>query len=45
VALFGDERYFDTDQIGLMGTERFDINVHDVGTTSVIGPMTALKMG
>jgi HK97 family phage major capsid protein len=40
-----DERYFDSDQIGLMGTERFDIVAHDVGTSSVIGPMTALKMG
>lgn len=40
-----DERYFDTDQIGIMGTERFDINVHDVGTASVAGPLVALKMG
>src|SRR5262249_14652505 len=40
-----DERYFDTDQIGLMGTERIDIVAHDVGTSSVIGPLVALKMG
>lgn len=40
-----DERYFDTDQIGIMGTERVDIVVHDVGTTSVTGPLVALKMG
>jgi HK97 family phage major capsid protein len=40
-----DERYFDTDQIGIMGTERFDIVVHDVGTSTVAGPLIALKMG
>ena len=40
-----DERYFDTDQVGIMGTERFDIVVHDVGTSSITGPMVALKMG
>src|SRR5262245_46490823 len=40
-----DERYFDTDQIGVMGTERFDINIHDVGSTTVAGPLVALKMG
>jgi HK97 family phage major capsid protein len=40
-----NERYFDSDQVGLMGTERIDIVVHDVGTTSVIGPLVALKMG
>jgi HK97 family phage major capsid protein len=40
-----DERYFDTDQIGIMGTERIDIVAHDVGTSSVVGPLVALKMG
>lgn len=40
-----DDRYFDTDQIGLMGTERFDINVHDVGDTATGGPIVAMKMG
>jgi HK97 family phage major capsid protein len=40
-----DERYFDTDQIGLMGTERVDINVHDVGDAATVGPVVALKMG
>jgi HK97 family phage major capsid protein len=40
-----DERYFDSDQIGVSGTERFDIVAHDVGTTSVVGPLVALKMG
>jgi HK97 family phage major capsid protein len=40
-----DERYFDTDQIGLMGTERIDIVAHDVGTASTAGALVALKMG
>jgi HK97 family phage major capsid protein len=41
-----DERYFDTDQIGVMGTERFDIVCHDVGIGSTtVGPLIALKMG
>lgn len=40
-----DERYFDTDQIGIMGTERVDINVHDVGDSTNAGPVVALKMG
>lgn len=40
-----DERYFDTDQIGIMGTERVDVNVHDVGDTVNVGPVVALKMG
>jgi HK97 family phage major capsid protein len=39
------ERFFDQDQIGVMGTERIDIVAHDVGTTTVTGPLVALKMG
>lgn len=38
-----DHRYFDSDQIGLLGTERFDINNHDLGDTSVAGPLVAAK--
>lgn len=37
-----EDRYFEYDQIGIQGTERFDINVHDVGDTSVAGPLLAL---
>lgn len=37
-----DERYFDQDQIGLLGTERVDINVHDCGTTTAAGPIVFL---
>jgi len=37
-----NDRYFDTDQIGIRGTERFDANVHDLGDTSTAGPIVAL---
>lgn len=36
-----DHRYFENDQIGLLGTERFDINVHDIGDTVNAGPLVA----
>lgn len=38
-----DHRYFENDQIGLLGTERFDINCHDLGDTSNAGPLVAAK--
>lgn len=38
-----NERYFDTDQIGIRGTERFDINCHDLGDTVSAGPLVAAK--
>lgn len=37
-----DDRYFEYDQIGIQGTERVDINVHDVGDASAAGPIVAL---
>lgn len=37
-----DERYFDQDQIGILGTERIDINIHDAGTQTVAGPIVGL---
>lgn len=37
-----DERYFESDQIGLLGTERIDINVHDLGDNSSPGPIVGL---
>jgi HK97 family phage major capsid protein len=40
--LRSDDRYFELDQVGVKATERFDIVVHDVGTSSVAGPMVAL---
>jgi HK97 family phage major capsid protein len=38
-----DHRYFENDQIGLLGTERFDINNHDLGSATVAGPLVAAK--
>lgn len=40
VVISGD-RYLEYDQIGIMATERFDINVHDIGDASVVGPIVA----
>jgi len=42
IALSND-RYFEYDQIGIKGTERFDINIHDVGDTSNPGAMIMLS--
>lgn len=36
-----DHRYFENDQIGILGTERFDINNHDLGDTTNAGPLVA----
>jgi HK97 family phage major capsid protein len=33
---------FSTDQVGIRGTERFDINVHDVGNATTAGPVVGL---
>lgn len=38
-----DHRYFENDQIGLLGTERFDVNNHDLGDTVVAGPLVGMK--
>lgn len=37
-----DDRYFEFDQIGVQGTERVDVNVHDVGDSTTAGPIVAL---
>ena len=37
-----DERFADADQIGIMGTERFDINIHDMGDGTNAGPLVSL---
>lgn len=34
---------FETDEVAVRGTERFDINVHDVGSTTVAGPIVGLQ--
>lgn len=35
-------RYHDTDEIGVLGTGRFDIKVHSVGNTTDAGPIVGL---
>ncbi len=37
-----EDRYFDTDQIAIRGTERFDINVHETGTADDAGSIIKL---
>jgi len=37
-----EHRYFENDQIGIKGTQRFDINVHERGTASVAGSILVL---
>lgn len=41
VALSG-ERYFELDQVGIRGTERFDIVAHDLGSATVKSPFVVL---
>lgn len=36
-------RYFESDQLAIRGTQRFDINVHEKGTASVAGPVIMLS--
>lgn len=36
------ERYLEYDQVGARATERFDINVHDLGSNTVAGPLVGL---
>lgn len=37
-----EERYFEYDQVGMMATQRFDMNVHDLGDATTAGPLLAL---
>lgn len=37
------DRYFEQDQLAIKGTQRYDISVHDLGTTTAAGPVVALK--
>ena len=36
------EYKFAEDQLAIRGTDRFDINVHDVGNTTTAGPIVGL---
>jgi HK97 family phage major capsid protein len=38
-----ESRYLEYDQVGIRGTTRFDINVHDLGDATDAGPIVALK--
>jgi len=37
-----DQRYWDENNIGVKGTVRHDINVHELGSTSTAGPLAVL---
>lgn len=37
-----EDRYLEFDQIGILATQRFDIVIHDIGSTSAAGPIVAL---
>lgn len=37
-----EDRYLEYDQIGIQATERFDIVVHDIGSSSAAGPLVAM---
>jgi len=41
-AYVGSSSMFETDQIAIRGIERFDINVHDVGSDTAPGPVVGL---
>jgi len=42
-ATINGENVFERDELAIMGTERFDINVHDVGDTTKAGPIVGLQ--
>jgi len=41
-ATIGGTNMFESDDVAVKGTERFDVNVHDVGDTSNAGPIVGL---
>jgi HK97 family phage major capsid protein len=40
-----DQRYFESDQLGIRATERVDIKVHSAGTASAAGAIIGVTMG
>jgi HK97 family phage major capsid protein len=43
VSIFAsDQRYLEFDQVGVRGTQRYDINVHGIGNTTTAGPIVGL---
>lgn len=43
-ASIGGQSVFERNQIAVRGVERFDINVHDVGSSSTPGPIVGLQL-
>jgi HK97 family phage major capsid protein len=41
--MVSDQRYFETDELGIKGTERFDINVHEDGDANNAGSIIGLS--
>jgi hypothetical protein len=41
-ATIGGENVFERNEIAIRGTERIDINIHDVGDATNAGPLVAL---
>jgi HK97 family phage major capsid protein len=39
---FLTERFIDQDQVGVIGSERIDINIHDLGDNTTAGPVVGL---
>ena len=44
-ATVGGESLWERNEIGIRGTQRFDIVVHDVGTATAPGPIVGLRTG
>ena len=42
-ATVGGQSLWERDQIAVKGTERFDINVHTIGSNTVAGPVVGIK--
>ncbi len=40
--MLSEHRYFELDQVGVKGTERFDLVNHDVGDNTTAGPVVGL---
>jgi hypothetical protein len=43
LALSSDYKFAE-DQLAIRGTQRVDINIHDVGSSAAAGPIVALTM-
>lgn len=44
-ATIGGQSMFERNEMGIRGTERFDINVHDIGDGTTVGPVVGLITG